>query len=47
MQRAIKIFEEKFLNFVKSIDRMDVLFSSSFAKLEDVGKAFTRCGLSR
>jgi DNA topoisomerase-3 len=26
---------------------MDVLFGSSFSKLEDVGKPFTRCGLSR
>jgi DNA topoisomerase III len=47
VRRAIKLFEEKFLFFVNSIDKMDVLFSSSFAKLEDVGKPFTRCGLSR
>ena len=32
---------------MKSIDRMDVLFGSSFAKLEDVGKPFTRCGKTR
>ena len=45
--RAIEIFEEKFAFFVKNINRMDVLFASSFSKLEDVGKAFTRCGLTR
>ena len=47
MQRAIEIFAEKFDHFVKCIDRMDVLFGSSFAKLEDVGKPFTRCGHTR
>ena len=47
VRRAIEIFEEKFGYFVKHIDRMDVLFSSSFSKLEDVGKAFTRCGHTR
>ncbi len=47
VRKAIEIFEEKFGYFVKHIDRMDVLFSSSFSKLEDVGKAFTRCGHTR
>ncbi|KAG7362205.1 DNA topoisomerase [Nitzschia inconspicua] len=47
IKRAIDIFEEKYQFFVKHIDRMDILFSSSFSKLEDVGKPFTRCGLSR
>lgn len=46
LKRAIKIFEEKYQYFVKHIDRMDILFGSSFSKLEDVGKPFTRCGLS-
>ena len=32
---------------MKNVDKMDVLFSSSFSKLADVGKPFTRCGLSR
>lgn len=47
VQKAIAMFEEKFAYFVQHIDRMDVLFSSSFSKLEDVGKAFTRCGFTR
>jgi hypothetical protein len=47
VKRAIEIFEEKFDFFVKNIASMDVLFGSSFSKLEDVGKAFTRCGLTR
>ncbi len=47
MKRAIEIFEEKFDFFVKNIASMDVLFGSSFSILEDVGKAFTRCGLTR
>jgi DNA topoisomerase-3 len=47
IQRAIEIFQEKYYHFVKSIDKMDILFGSSFSKLEDVGKPFTRCGLSR
>jgi DNA topoisomerase III len=46
-KRAIEIFEKKFQFFVEHIDRMDILFGSSFSKLEDVGKPFTRCGLSR
>lgn len=46
-KRAIDIFRTKFEFFVKNIERMDVLFGSSFAKLEDVGKPFTRCGLTR
>ncbi len=44
---AIDIFQTKFENFVKNVDKMDVLFSSSFSKLAEVGKPFTRCGLSR
>lgn len=44
MRKAIEIFHGKFDFFVKHIDRMDVLFGSSFAKLQDVGKPFTRCG---
>ena len=47
VERAIELFSEKFLYFVKNIDRMDVLFGSSFSKLEDVGKPFTRCGHTR
>lgn len=47
VKRAIAIFEEKFAFFVKNIGRMDILFGSSFSKLEDVGKSFTRCGLTR
>jgi DNA topoisomerase III len=44
--RAIQVFHDKFQHFVKNIEKMDMLFGSSFAKLEDVGKPFTRCGLS-
>ncbi len=44
IERAIKMFEEKFHFFVNNIGRMDILFGSSFSKLEDVGKPFTRCG---
>lgn len=47
LKRAIETFENKFANFVANIARMDVLFASSFSKLEDVGQAFTRCGLTR
>jgi len=32
---------------MKSINVMDLLFSSSFSPLEDSGSAFTRCGLTR
>ena len=46
-KKAILLFREKFNHFVKKIDRMDVLFGSSFSKIEDMGKPFTRCGLTR
>lgn len=32
---------------INSVNKMDVLFGSSFAQLQDVGKPFTRCGLTR
>ena len=47
VKKAIEMFEDKFQFFVKNINKMDVLFGSSFSKLEDVGKPFTRCGHSR
>ena len=47
VRKSIDIFREKFDFFVKNIERMDVLFGSSFSKLEDVGKPFTRCGHTR
>ena len=47
VEKAIDLFEAKFDFFVKNIERMDVLFGTSFSKLEDVGKPFTRCGLTR
>ena len=47
IKNAISIFEEKFQYFVENINKMDLLFSSSFSKLEDVGKPFTRCGFTR
>ena len=47
IDRAIKVFEDKFHYFVNNINRMDILFGSSFSKLEDVGKPFTRCGITR
>ena len=37
----------KFVTFMKSINVMDLLFSSSFSPLEDSGSAFTRCGQTR
>ncbi len=45
--KSLRIFEDKFEYFVSSIAKMDVLFGSHFSKLEDVGKAFTRCGLTK
>ena len=47
VDKAIELFSGKFDFFVKNIHKMDVLFGSSFSKLEDIGKPFTRCGLSR
>lgn len=41
------VFSSKFLYFVENINRMDYLFGSSFAQIKDVGKPFTRCGLTR
>lgn len=47
VMRAIDLFKSKYTEFVKSIDKMDVLFGSSFSKLHDIGKPFTRCGFTR
>lgn len=47
VKRALDLFRMKYEGFVKNIDKMDVLFASSFSKLEDIGKPFTRCGLTR
>jgi len=47
IKHAISIFESKFKFFVENVSKMDVLFSSSFSKLEDIGKPFTRCGHTR
>ena len=47
VDKAIELFSSKFTYFVNNIHKMDMLFSSSFSKLEDIGKPFTRCGLSR
>jgi DNA topoisomerase-3 len=47
LKNSIEIFSNKFEKFVNEINKMDVLFSSSFAKIEDLGKPFTRCGLTR
>ena len=47
VRAAIDLFRHKYDVFVKCIDRMDVLFGSSFLKLEEVGKPFTRCGYTR
>lgn len=44
---ALGVFEAKFRNFMHNIEKMDTLFASSFARLEDAGRPFTRCGLSR
>jgi DNA topoisomerase III len=45
--KAIALFSAKYDYFIKNIDKMDLLFGASFSKLEDIGKPFTRCGLSR
>ncbi|GKY93229.1 hypothetical protein MPSEU_000290600 [Mayamaea pseudoterrestris] len=47
VDHALHLFRSKYDLFVKDIQKMNVLFSTSFAKLEDVGKPFTRCGLTR
>lgn len=47
LHKAIDTFQSKFEFFIKNIDKMDVLFGSSFARLADVGKPFTRCGQTR
>uniref|UniRef100_A0A7S2LTZ7 DNA topoisomerase n=2 Tax=Leptocylindrus danicus TaxID=163516 RepID=A0A7S2LTZ7_9STRA len=47
LRKAIETFQSKFEFFIKNIDKMDVLFGSSFARLADVGKPFTRCGQTR
>lgn len=47
VKSAIDLFAGKYEAFVKNIEKMDVLFGTSFSKLEDVGKPFTRCGLTR
>ena len=35
LSNAIEIFQAKFEHFIKQVDKMDVLFSSSFSKLAD------------
>lgn len=45
--KAIELFSQKFDFFIKNIGKMDLLFGASFSKLEEIGKPFTRCGLSR
>ena len=47
VRAALDLFRHKYDVFVKCIDKMDVLFGSSFLKLEEVGKPFTRCGYTR
>ena len=47
VEKAINIFENKFMNFVENINKMDILFGSSFTQLENVGKPYTRCGFTR
>lgn len=47
VRKAIELFSAKFNYFVDNISKMDVLFGSSFAQLQDVGKPFTRCGHTR
>lgn len=47
VDKAVNLFREKFDFFVHNVDKMDVLFGASFSKLEEVGKPFTRCGLTR
>lgn len=47
VKKAIEMFSGKYSYFVENINKMDVLFGSSFAQLQDVGKPFTRCGQTR
>ena len=47
LKKAIGIFADKFANFVENVSKMDVLFRCSFARLQDVGLPFTRCGKTR
>jgi len=47
VKKAIETFATKFDHFIKNIEKMDLLFGASFAKLQDVGKPFTRCGITR
>ncbi len=47
VRKAIDMISAKFAFFVENINWMDVLFSSSFLQLQDVGKPFTKCGLIR
>ena len=47
VKKTIEMFSAKFNYFVENVNKMDVLFSSSFAQLQDVGKPFTRCGHTR
>jgi DNA topoisomerase-3 len=45
--KALELFKMKFDLFVANIAKMDVLFDTSFSKLKDVGKPFTRSGLTQ
>lgn len=47
VKKALDLFRAKFDVFVASIGKMDLLFGASFSKLEEIGKPFTRCGLTR
>ena len=47
LSKAIEVFANKFDHFAQNVAKMDVLFGSSFARLQDIGKPFTRCGLTR
>jgi DNA topoisomerase III len=47
VRKALELFRGKFDVFVASIGKMDLLFGASFSKLEEIGKPFTRCGLTR
>lgn len=44
---ALSDFSDKYAYFVANIDKMDLLFASSFAALKDAGRPYTRDGFTK
>jgi len=42
---ALKLFQDKFQYFVRSIEMMDELFGTTFTTLESTGRSLSRCGV--